>query len=1285
MATADRELPEKFEEYILLRLLGQGAMGRVYLAQDTLLDRSVAVKFTQVGRGGRLARERFLLEARALARLQHPNVVTVFRVGESAGQPFIVSEYVRGETLASLPLPLPWSQALSLGVGLARGLAAAHRQGVLHRDVKPANAVLSEDGSVKLLDFGLAKVLGAERAEGLEPVFTAGPPTVGPSLGPSQSPPARSDAAGPPLADTLDSPASPLAAAPRPRQELAARTPEVTRDGAVMGTPRYMAPEAWRGEAATARTDVYALGAVLYELCSGAAPFAHLTVSELAARVQTENAAPLETRVPGVDAGLARVVAQCLERDPGLRYASAEALREALERLTFSRHAQAPPDGNPYRGLRAFDREHGALFFGRAGEVGGVLERLREGRWALVTADSGVGKSSLCRAGLLPAIQEGALWTPPPDCVTWIPGARPLASLAEALAHRLGVDAEVLETQLRVAPEEVARALWRPAQGLVLFVDQMEELLTLAPGAQAEATARALRALVPEGLGRVRLVGAVRSDHFASVAALPGLAEVASRGLYVLQPLPLEGLREAVMGPARVKGFGFESPELVETLSHAGLAGEGALPLLQFALAELWDRRDLRRRLLTRAALAELGGVEGCLAQHADAVLKALLPAQRDAARNILLALVTPEGTRVRRTESELLRLAPEGPAALEALVRGRLLAVGSGSPGTGGTFEVAHEALLLHWKALHDWLAEGSEQRLIRARLERATAEWARMGRATEGLLGQRALAEARVLPSERVGLPERQLMEASARALRRAFWRRWALRLALPTTLVVAALPIAKSRYDRAQTVRVLRRESHSALEAAQRLETQASQARRAAFAEFDAGRDGAGEEAWARALQDGRAADAAYARAEGPLEGQLRAGGGPEVRGELADVALGRMRLSEAQRDVAGRDAALLRLSRWDVDGRRRQALSAPASLDIRVRPVGARVRIAPVGLVGGRYVEQPATPLPAGGATLPPGLFMVEAEAKGHVMVRSPVLLKAGEALRVDLTLPAQGVVPAGFVYVSPGRFLYGSAEDEGLRHFFLNAQPLHPARTAGFFIAVHEVTFAEWIEYLRALSPPERLRRLPDSGWHFHHLALEANARGRFSLALGISGQHYRAAENAPLHYPGRTLRATQDWTRFPVSAVSFEDAQAYARWLASTGRVPGARLCTDYEWERAARGADARSFPAEEMLAADDANHDVTYGRRPDAFGPDEVGSHPGSRSPFGVDDLAGNVWELVRAEHDARQPVMRGGCWYQHDVDARVSNREPTEPSDRDPLVGMRLCATPPLNLRGP
>ncbi len=172
----------------------------------------------------------------------------------------------------------------------------------------------------------------------------------------------------------------------------------------------------------------------------------------------------------------------------------------------------------------------------------------------------------------------------------------------------------------------------------------------------------------------------------------------------------------------------------------------------------------------------------------------------------------------------------------------------------------------------------------------------------------------------------------------------------------------------------------------------------------------------------------------------------------------------------------------------------------------------------------------------------------------------------------------------------------------------------------------------------------------------------------------MASHHHVAREGEPLHYQGRSSHVDQDWARLPVIGISGIDAQAYASWLDRTGRVPRARLCTELEWEKAARGADGRVFPHARRLEPADANFDETYQR--DVMGPDEVGLHPASQSPLGLDDMSGNVHEWVSSSLAPGELVVRGGGYAQDRRAARLENRNVTTPTLHDAGVGLRICA---------
>jgi serine/threonine protein kinase/formylglycine-generating enzyme required for sulfatase activity len=1278
--------PPELDGYRLVRRLGRGGMGDVYLAHDTVLDRPVAVKFV-LAPSDPEARRRFLVEARAVARLSHPNVVAVHHVGEVEGRPYFVSEFVRGDALDGVPLPMPPSRVVEVAMGIARALAMAHRRGVVHRDVKPANVVLTEEGEVKLLDFGIAKLYGAapdEPGEARErplradstPSMRGADPLV--SAIDRDAPTARVDLGAAVQAESQGAHPATLASS---RRLPDAHDPGTTLPGAVLGTPAYMAPEVWRAEPATFRADVYALGALLYTLCTGAPPHVAATLVELRRAVIGRDARPLAELAPDVDPRLASIVDRCLRRDPAERFADGNEVREALAELGPEARAFALPEGNPYRGLAAFDAEHAALYFGRGSETREVLDRLRNEPFLVVVGDSGVGKSSLCRAGVLPRVAQalggGRAW----QVARAMPGRDPRGALAAAIAPVVGErEADVLSLIER-EPGALARDIRRrldPGRGLVLFLDQLEELVTLADPDAAAVVAEVLASLATPSPS-VRVLATARGDFLSRLATLPRLGAELGRAMFFLWPLGPERVREAVVGPAQRMGVRFASEAMVDGLVAGAASAEGGLPLLQFALAELWERRDAGKAMIPEAALDELGGVEGALARHADGVLGAASPAERRELRRLLRRLVTPEGTRARRREDELVGDAAGARAALESLVRGRLV-VARESP-EGAAYEIAHEALLTGWGTLARWLAEDAGGRLARERLAAAAAEWERLGRPADALLGAQRLAEVATLDPADLAPSERDLVAASSREVRAARRRRVGLAVALPLCAIGVWGAVAASAHaERARAVDARLRASDETLAAAAAARSASDALRDEAFASFDRREGDAAEARWARALDVDLDLDRRYARAATDLEGALLLDPSRrDVRARLGAALLARALFADDRRALAARDDLLARLA---VVGADPPSFAAPGRVTFAVTPPDAAVVVERyVGPRGGALSTAPvAIPSPFADAAiaLEPGSYRATVRGRGFATVRAPFVVEGAHDLVLRVALPRASDVPRGFVVVPPGRSLVGAAGDEGLRKSFFRAVPLHAIDLDGFLVARTETTFGDWLEYLADLPPAERERRRPhvDRGGFGGALSLREGASGALELRMQPTTVPYVARLGEPIRVAARKIRASLDWRRLPVAGVGGEDVTAYVAWLRGTGRVPGARLCTELEWERAARGADGREYPHGDALAPEDAAFDETYAKEPAAMVADEVGSHPASASPFGVHDLAGNVWEWTTSSRADAEHVARGGSYYHSAIAARAVNREVPEPTLRDLAVGVRVCA---------
>ena len=276
----------KLGPYVIQSPLGAGGMGEVYRARDTRLGRDVAIKIlptTFSADSDRL--QRFAQEARSAAALNHPNILSIFDIGEDHGSPYVVSELLEGETLRDRLRngPLPIRKAIDYALQVARGLAAAHEKGIVHRDLKPENLFITQDGRVKILDFGLAKLTRPEATD-----------------------------------QGADAPTAHV----------------VTEEGLVMGTVGYMSPEQVRGKAADPRSDIFAFGSILYEMISGKRAFHGESAADTMSAILKEEVPELSETARNVPPGLERIVRHCLEKVPSQRFQSAGDLAFDLDALT---------------------------------------------------------------------------------------------------------------------------------------------------------------------------------------------------------------------------------------------------------------------------------------------------------------------------------------------------------------------------------------------------------------------------------------------------------------------------------------------------------------------------------------------------------------------------------------------------------------------------------------------------------------------------------------------------------------------------------------------------------------------------------------------------------------------------------------------------------------------------------------------------------------------------------------------------------------------------------------
>jgi WD40 repeat protein/DNA-binding SARP family transcriptional activator len=706
-------LEQPVRGYELQELLGSGHFGAVYRAHQPVVGRDVAVKIILP----RFADDpdfirRFAVEAQLVARLEHPHIVPLYDYWREPGGAFLVMRWLRRGSLQQALQRGPWhlAPAVQLMQQVTAALHVAHRQGIIHQDLKPANILLDDAGNAYLSDFGMATLMG------------------------------------------------PLGALVQPLPAAEADDPS--------GSLGYLSPESIQQRPVTAATDIYSLGVVVYELLTAQHPFLGCHGQELLDKHLHEPFPAARALRPELPPAVDEVIQQATGKDPRERFADVLELAAALQGAVSvtPQPVPAPVDAaafqNPYKGLRPFQEADAADFFGRNALVERLLARMREegagSRFLALVGPSGSGKSSIIGAGLLPALRRGEL-TGSNDwfIAQMVPGRHPLDELELALLRIAVSQPAGLMEQLRRDERGLLRAasLTLPDEGseLLLIIDQFEEIFTLASDTKESVRLlQLLVAAVTEPRSQVRILISLRADFYDLPLMHIEFGRLMRVRTEVVVPMDAEEMSQAIYEPAVRAGAQLE-PELMTTMVADVGEQPGALPLLQYALTELFERRDGQR--LTLAAYHEMGGVLGALGRRAEEIYQSLDKAEQDTTRQLFLRLVTlgegVEDTRRRVLRSELEALQPaaetdidDSPftsplgSVLDAFGRYRLLTFDRDPTTRGPTVEVAHEALLRKWGRLRQWLNESRDDVRQERAVSRAAEDWEQHNRDESFLL---------------------------------------------------------------------------------------------------------------------------------------------------------------------------------------------------------------------------------------------------------------------------------------------------------------------------------------------------------------------------------------------------------------------------------------------------------------------------------------------------------------------------------------------------------------------
>ncbi len=694
--------------YELLERIGEGGFGVVYRAFQPAVKREVVVKaILPIYVNNADFIRNFEAEAQLIARLEHLHIVPLYDYWREPEGAFLIMRWLRGGSLNESLAQGPWetTSVIKLLDQIAGALTVAHRNQVIHQDIKPANILLDDEGNAYLSDFGLAKDI---------------------------------------------------------QQDLDLSVSVSTTS--VRGSPAYISPEQIKRSVVTPQTDIYSLGIVLYELLCGEHPFDIQNIVDLLRNQLNLQLPAVHEKRPDLPDKLNIVLWRATAKDPEARYDSVldlaaefkqtfvdfqstipitatettlqpgitESVTGLIDLAAIDALAAGPP--NPYKGLRAFQEADAADFFGRDALVQTLLERIKETneghRFLAVVGPSGSGKSSVVRAGLVPAIRsQWRQWY----IVTLTPGTDSLNELANAIQGVITASEHPVRELLQAEDglfQAVANGLPDAQNDLVLIIDQFEEVFTHSTDDQQQAHfLKLIHYAVTTPGSRLHVVITLRADFYDRPLLFPGFGQLMRQRTEIVLPLDDEGIIEAVHAPAQRVGLSLETG-LIEKLIADVADQPGILPLMQFTLTELYEQRQGDE--LTLTAYQAIGGVTGALARRADELYQPMTWDQRDLTRQLFLRLVTPgagtEDTRRRSLQSELTSLGTD-QAAIERIIthfgKYRLLTFDRDPATRAPTVEIAHEALIRSWNQLREWLNQNRDDLRTQQQLATATQEW--------------------------------------------------------------------------------------------------------------------------------------------------------------------------------------------------------------------------------------------------------------------------------------------------------------------------------------------------------------------------------------------------------------------------------------------------------------------------------------------------------------------------------------------------------------------------------